>query len=203
MAALQIVEIGKYFQDDDSNFCFEAFPLVPPTSGSPISSRSRARTNGSTTTFRRPSGANNLSPRSDGTSITNPTSSIGSVYIPPHLNSNSSPSMARNGNSGDTRYTKDQLLDMFRVQQDRSSQPSVEDLFIDGWSPTGTNGLTNGGWGRNEDHKESNGPEICWEQNGGVHPLGLLPLSEEEKEVRNCHSYHILAAYRNRHFPLL
>ena len=206
MGALPTVEIGELFQDHDSKLSF----LRSSSTSDQYHAyliwfliRSRARTNGATTTFRRPSGANNLSQRSESLSATNPTSSIGSVYVPPHLNSNSFSTMPRNGNSGDNRYTKDQLLDMFRAQQERPSQLSVEELFIDGWSPTGTNGLTNGGWSRHDDYKESNGPEICWDHDGGVHPLGLLPLNEEEKEVQSVHFQSITAAHQNRPFQLL
>ena len=74
---------------------------------------------------------------------------------------------------------------MFRTQHHKENQPPVEELLMDGWSPNGTNGISNGGWGRSDEHKDINGPEICWDHSGSVQPLGLIPMSDEEKEVRN------------------
>ena len=123
-----------------------------------------------------------MSQRAEGQYSNNPTTLASAAYIPPHMNS-SFASLGRTGNSAETRYSKDQLLDMFRIQQDRAQYP-VEDLFIDGWTPDKSNGLSNGGWGRNDDHKDANGPEICWDHKGGVQRLGLIPMSEPDKEVR-------------------
>ena len=80
------------------------------------------------------------------------------------------------------RYSKDQLLDIFKVQQEKAS-PNLDDLFIDGWHPHGANGKSNGHWGKSEERRESNGPEICWDHDGSVQPLGLTPMSDEEREV--------------------
>ena len=83
----------------------------------------------------------------------------------------------------DTRYSKEQLLDMFRAQHDRGSQPNVEDFLIEGWNPKDINGTGGAPWGRHDDRKDVHGPETCWDQDGSVHPLGLIPLTEEEREV--------------------
>jgi len=52
------------------------------------------------------------------------------------------------------------------------------------------NGTTNGGWGKKEDHKEGiSGPDICWDHEGKVQPLGLIDMTDHEKEVirkQNC-----------------
>ena len=107
------------------------------------------------------------------------------MYVPPHLNSNYQSSYARNGTTAEGRYSKDQLLDMFRAQ-DRSGQlhNGISDLFVDGWNPAAVNGTVNGGWGRKDDLKEaSSGPEICWDHEGTVQPLSLIEMSEEEKQV--------------------
>ena len=141
------------------------------------------RTNGATTTFRRSSGAANLSQRGEANQTnSHPSPSAGSVYVPPHLNSNYQPSFGRNGLSAETRYSKEQLLDIFRAQQDKSA-PKLDDLFIDGWSPHLANGTGNGGWAKIEEHKDLNGPEICWNYDGNVRPLGLMPMTDEEREV--------------------
>jgi len=50
-----------------------------------------------------------------------------------------------------------------------------------------SNGSTQGTskWARREEAKENgNGPDICWDRGGGIEPLGLTDLTEEEKEVR-------------------
>ncbi|KAL9099059.1 MAG: hypothetical protein Q9163_005388 [Psora crenata] len=144
---------------------------------------SRARTNGATTTFRRPSGAANVSQRSDSNQTNiNPPTSAGAVYVPPHLNSNYHSGFGRNGATAETRYSKDQLLDLFRAQQDKAS-PNLDDLFVDGWKPPGVNGTGSRGWIKNDEHKEVSGPEICWDHGGNVQPLSLLPMSEEERDV--------------------
>lgn len=44
------------------------------------------------------------------------------------------------------------------------------------------NGSSHGGWGRRDD-KESAGPEICWDHEGSVLPLGLTEMTDEEREV--------------------
>ena len=146
--------------------------------------RSRARTNGATQTFRRSSAATSLSQQRDSTqSSVNPPTSSGNVYVPPHLNSNYQSTYGRNGSSSDTRYSKDQLLELFRAQSKSGSlNANVNDLLLDGWTP-GMNGTSNGGWGKRDDHKDVAGPEICWERDGGVQPMALLEMSSEEKEV--------------------
>ena len=91
-------------------------------------------------------------------------------------------SSVRNGLS-EGRYSKDQLLDLFREQKRNGfSDTNVEDLFVDDWRPA-VNGTSSGGWGRRDDHKDAAGPEICWDHNGSVQPLALIDMTEEEKEV--------------------
>lgn len=150
-----------------------------------VFSRTRARTNGATQTFRRPSVATNLSQQKESShSNSNATPSGANVYVPPHLNTNYQSSYNRNGPSTECRYSKDQLLDLFRTQ-DKIGFPStnVNDLFVDGWSPGAVNGTGNGGWGKRDDNKEAAGPEICWDHEGSVNPIAMLEMSEEEKEV--------------------
>lgn len=150
--------------------------------------RSRARTNGATQTFRRSSTATTLTQQRDSSQATgNPPPSSGSVYVPPHLNSNHQ-AYGRNGVSADSRYTKDRLLDMFRAQKSGSLHTNINDLYEDGWTP-GVNGASNGNWSKSGDHKEIAGPDICWDQNGSVEPMAWIEMSEEEKEVEfSCES---------------
>lgn len=147
--------------------------------------RSRARVNGATQTFRRSSTATTLSQQRDSSqAASNPPLSGGNVYVPPHLNSNHQ-AYSRNGASGESRYSKDQLLDMFRAQKSGSLNTSIDDLYVDGWTP-GVNGAGNGGWGKSGDHRETNGPDICWDHNGSVQPMAWVDMSEEEKEVETA-----------------
>ena len=56
---------------------------------------------------------------------------------------------------------------------------------MDGWHPNTVNGTSYGGWGKRDDFKEqSTGPEICWDPEGKAHPLSLIEMDEEEKQVR-------------------
>ena len=151
--------------------------------------RSRTRANGATQTFRRPSLATSFSQRDGSQANSNPTPASGSIYIPPHVNANYQSSYNRNGSSSESRYSKDQLLDLFRAQEKSGvSNVNLSDLYVDGWNPNYTNGTTNGGWGKRDDHKDATGPEICWDHEGSVHPLALAEMTEEEKEV--AHYFH-------------
>ncbi|KAL8679347.1 MAG: hypothetical protein Q9186_004352 [Xanthomendoza sp. 1 TL-2023] len=145
---------------------------------------SRSRANGATTTFRRPSLATSLSHQRETSQSNNAAANHNAgVYVPPHMNSNYQPSYTRGGAS-ETRYSKDQLLDLFRAQIKGSSSTHVSDLFVDGWHPASANGMSNGGWSRKEELKEgSAGPEMCWDHDGKVQPLSLSEMTEQEKEA--------------------
>lgn len=100
------------------------------------------------------------------------------------MNSNYQSSYNRNGSSIESRYSKDQLLDLFRTQaRDGFSSTNVTDLFVDGWSPGLVNGMNSVGWGKRDDMKEAAGPDICWDHEGSVNPIAMQEMSEEEKEV--------------------
>ncbi|KJZ79467.1 hypothetical protein HIM_00936 [Hirsutella minnesotensis 3608] len=81
---------------------------------------------------------------------------------------------------GPSRYTKDELLDMFRVQKP-GDDPSH--LFMSGWNPSNINGSNPRGWGKGSDHPVPQEPGACWDQNGDSTPMGLHDLSIEEKEA--------------------
>ncbi|KAL8858893.1 MAG: hypothetical protein Q9178_004572 [Gyalolechia marmorata] len=145
---------------------------------------SKARPNGTTTTFRRPSLATSLShQRETSQSNASATNHNAGVYVPPHMNSNHQTSNTQ-GAPSETRYSKDQLLDLFRAQTRNSPSTHVSDLYVDGWHPSSANGMTNGGWSRKDELREgSAGPEMCWDHEGKVHPLALSDMSEQEKEA--------------------
>ncbi|EPS33717.1 hypothetical protein PDE_08679 [Penicillium oxalicum 114-2] len=143
---------------------------------------SRSRMNGATQTFRRPSMATNPSHSRDSSqmaSASTPTSS--GAYIPPHLSSNSLSSVQRNG---DARYSKEQLLEMYKAQREAGYlSKHVEDYFVADWDPHTVSTPTNGAWGKRDDHKSSAGPEVCWDHGGQAEPLGLTDMSDGEKEL--------------------
>lgn len=145
--------------------------------------RSR-RTNGATQTFRRPSLATNASQQKEFPQTnSNPPASAG-VYVPPHLNSNYHSSYSRNGASAEGRYSKEQLLHLF--ESHGRAGPNIDGLYVDGWKPDAVNGVSNGGWGKRDDQKEQAiGPEICWDLEGKVHPLSLIEMNDEEKQVHH------------------
>lgn len=85
----------------------------------------------------------------------------------------------------DTRYSKNQLLDIYRAQEESGGlQADVSRLFVNNWNPEQSNG-TNGraSWGKSGDGRDSYGPEACWDTNGLIRPVGLEEMSEQEKVV--------------------
>ena len=120
-----------------------------------------------------------------------------SVDVPPHLNSNYQPTYSRTTAVGDSRYSKDQLLDLFRAQgESGNSKQNLSDLFVDGWNPGAAQNLSNGTWGRRDDNKESgSGPEICWDYDGSTQPIGLTEFSEEELEVSRL--FNLVTTYKS------
>lgn len=142
--------------------------------------------NGATQTFRRPSLATNTSHQRE-TSQNTPSVSTPSagVYVPPHLNSNYHSSSFRNGLASENRYSKDQLLNMYKGQRESGTWGrNIADLFMGDWNPHEVGGETIGMWSKKDEHKEGvSGPELCWDHSGKVEPLGLIDMNDEEKEV--------------------
>ncbi|XHG02083.1 hypothetical protein AWENTII_005445 [Aspergillus wentii] len=144
---------------------------------------SRTRMNGATQTFRRPSVATNPSQNRDSSQPTSASTPTVGAYIPPHMTSNSS--ALRNGASGETRYSKDQLLSFYKVQRETGAlSKNVAEYFVADWDPHMEAPSVNGGvWGKRDDHKDTpSGPEVCWDHGGQVEPLGLMDMDDDEKE---------------------
>ena len=133
--------------------------------------RSR-RANGATQTFRRPSVPANMpssTQHSDALSQQPPR------YVPPH----------RNGTYSDTRYSRDQLFDLFKAQHSSEGglKNGLSDLVIGAWQLELANG-TSAGWGRTENNRDAqSGPDICWDRDGSMEPLGLNEMDDDEREV--------------------
>ena len=84
------------------------------------------------------------------------------------------------------------MLDLFKTQEKSGfSSVNLNDFFVDGWCPTGTNGTNNSGWGKRDDNKDASGPEICWDHEGSVHPIALAEMTEDEKEVGSLADYSV------------
>jgi PERQ amino acid-rich with GYF domain-containing protein len=145
-------------------------------------SRSRSRMNGATQTFRRPSVATNPSHTRDNSQLASASTPTASgAYVPPHLSSNTMSTVLRNG---DARYSKEQLLELYKAQREGGSlSKHVEDYFVADWDPHTVSAPMNGAWGKRDDHKTSAGPEVCWDHGGQAEPLGLTDMSDGEKEV--------------------
>ncbi|EHK49111.1 uncharacterized protein TrAtP1_000291 [Trichoderma atroviride] len=81
---------------------------------------------------------------------------------------------------GPSRYTKDDLLEMYNSQLP-SGNPSH--LFISGWDPS--NGASAGvrGWGKSNDNHVPQDPGTCWDASGETAPIGLQGFSPEEREA--------------------
>jgi PERQ amino acid-rich with GYF domain-containing protein len=141
-------------------------------------SRSR-RANGATQTFRRPSlgpsPSNASSHRDTGASQTVPSTPGTGIYIPPH----------RNGALLDSRYGKDQLLQLFKSQKEANDlHDDLSALYVGGWEPNGFNS-SSGNWGRRDESARDgqSGVDVCWDLDGAVKPLSLEEITEEEKEA--------------------
>ena len=108
-----------------------------------------------------------------------------SVDVPPHLNSNHQHTYSRIIAASDFRYSKDELLDLFRTHgESAKSNKNLSDLFVEGWNPGTAQNLSNGFWGRRDENKDAgSGPEICWDSEGATQPIGLTDFSEDELEV--------------------
>ena len=114
-----------------------------------------------------------------------PSASTG-VYIPPHLNTNNSSAYLRNGISGEGRYNKDQLMDLYKTKRDAGAlNRNLSALFSGGWNPHEPSQGVSSTWGKRDESKDNtSGPEVCWNHEVDEDPLGLLEMNDQEKEVR-------------------
>jgi PERQ amino acid-rich with GYF domain-containing protein len=160
-----------------------ALPDADWSSSDPARSR---RANGATQTFRRPSHATTPSGSSSqaaprdlsGAQPYAPSNS--GVYVPPHAQS------GRNGSSLEGRYPRGQLLQLFRSQKGSDEiHEGLSDLYAGAWEPNVSNGTSGASWGRRDDHSREgqSGVDLCWDRDGGILPLALTEMTDDEKEV--------------------
>lgn len=151
--------------------------------------RSRSRVNGATQTFRRPSQAAASSqpqnPPRESASTSSANTNNGGVYIPPHLNTNNPSGSSRNLPLGDTRYSKDQLLNVYQTLKESAAlDRDLGDIFLGSWDPVEIRNRTASQGGRLEGKDQIPGPEVCWNYNANLEPFGLTSMTEEDKQVR-------------------
>ena len=90
--------------------------------------------------------------------------------------------------SSNARFSKSQLLDIYRAQQDSDAlNGDVSTLFTNTWDPGHSNGANGRGWGKSGDTRDSYGPDVCWNSSGDGQPIGLEETSELEKSVSHSH----------------
>ena len=88
-------------------------------------------------------------------------------------------------NMSTARYSKDQLLELFRSTG--GSHDDVSRLFMDGWNPGAAqvNGGPSRGWGKTQEYSTGPDSDMCWNGGADGKPLGLRDMSVDEKEVRS------------------
>lgn len=144
------------------------------------SSRAR-RPNGSTQTFRRPSLAtsnSHLAHTRDGSGAAAPlpNPSTSTAYVPPHATS------ARNGSTHDVRYTRDQLLDIFKHHKAAGGfYDDPSELYIGEYEQDAAPSR----WSRKDDPlpDPSTRPDACLNHAANTEPLGLVSMDAEEREL--------------------
>lgn len=102
------------------------------------------------------------------------------TYVPPHMNAN------RSSTALETRYSRSQLLDLYRDQKDAGELGrGLDALFVGDWVDGQHDGDTSTKWSRRDELKHSSQPasDVCWDRSGAIEPLGLVDMTEEEKEV--------------------
>lgn len=87
--------------------------------------------------------------------------------------------------SGDGRYNKNDLLDIYQRLYDSSRLDNgLEELFQGTWNPRETKNGNGNTWnGRSEAKDITAGPEVCWEARPTGRPFGLQEISAEEREL--------------------
>jgi PERQ amino acid-rich with GYF domain-containing protein len=109
--------------------------------------------------------------------------------VPPHLSSNYSSNSLRNGTVSEGRYSKDQMLGLYKEQRDGGNWgQNISEAFMGTWDPHNPSAGSNGTWGKKDEKEGASGPEICWIHGGNIDPLGLIDMDDEERDVRCCDS---------------
>ena len=78
------------------------------------------------------------------------------------------------------------MIDIYKAQRDSGAlDRNLEQLFSGGWNPFEQKDEAVSSWDKRDKGKDqAAGPEICWNPQVDDDPLGLLDMTDEEKEVR-------------------
>jgi PERQ amino acid-rich with GYF domain-containing protein len=93
------------------------------------------------------------------------------------------------------RYSRDQLVDLFKSQRDSDDiKEGLSHLYMGSWEPHASNGASGASWGRKDDHgrEAQSGVDQCWDKDGSIQPLHLTELTEDEREVCFAPTYALL-----------
>lgn len=84
---------------------------------------------------------------------------------------------------GDMRYSREQLMDIYKNTD--LGQIDATSLYTPTWDPAHVNGNQGSRpWGKaGETGHIPQDPTVCWAAEGNVKPIGLEPLSAEEREI--------------------
>ncbi|KAL7273781.1 kinesin-like protein [Rhizina undulata] len=131
------------------------------------------RANGTSSTHRRLSLSTTLTHPPTPSHQTPLTPSSSNVYHPPHHYNRGGA-----GSFTSTSYGKEELLSIFKVQDQSGGLNRKIDELILGDIGSG------GGWSR-EDAAGNTvaGAEVCWEKDGGLKPVSLEEMTEEERDL--------------------
>ncbi|KAL1888885.1 kinesin-like protein [Sporothrix stenoceras] len=135
-------------------------------------SRRDGRSANGTLTFRRPSAA-----------VVNQQSQAAPDASAPVLPSLTESQAARPSlppYDGTMRYSRGQIVDILKGTQPGTID--VNSLFVEGWNATQANGAARG-WGKSLEGTIPQDPTVCWDTSGGVTPMALQEMTEEEKEA--------------------
>ena len=128
--------------------------------------RSANRSSNGTLTFRRSSTTPNAQSSSQGDSAL------------------LTPNMETSDQAGDTRYAKNQILEVYNQHQAPDPPNGDVNVILDpNWDPVHSNGTSGRGWIRSSDSGDTHGPYGCWDQNGDQRPIALEAMTDSERLV--------------------
>ena len=82
------------------------------------------------------------------------------------------------------------MLDIFKSQEEANNSNSyLQSALTEGWVPGSSSGNARGDWARRDEARDSqNNPDMCWNFGGLVQPMGLIEMTDEEREVWTAQS---------------
>ena len=93
---------------------------------------------------------------------------------------------SRNGMNAESRYTKEQMLQVYQGQKMSGTlRKDLTRLFEGTWDPIKATSTDGGSWSKYENKDATIGPDVCWDSTAGNQPLGLVDMTDEERMVRD------------------